>query len=115
MTQDAEIIADMVKADEIKNAAPSSAVSADAVFLALRMRTSAKPRKYDKSDRHGPPPEWFEQALVELKGRPLPIHRFLLLTGRHAAPRSERYAVGAWLRASGRMPYKCGGELRFRI
>ena len=115
MTTDADIIADMAKADEIKGAAPGSAVTADAVFLALQMRTRAKPRKYHRSDSNAPPPEWFTEALATLKGRSLTIGDFVLLSGRLGAPRSERYAVGQWLRASGRQPYKCGGELRFRI
>ncbi|MDG2526577.1 hypothetical protein P6166_14565 [Stenotrophomonas sp. HITSZ_GD] len=115
MTTDAEIIADMVKADEIKSAAPGSAVSADAVFLALRLGARQKPRKYHSSDRDAPAPEWFADALVRLKGLPLTIGSFALLAGRGGAPRGERYAIGRWLRASGREPYKCGGELRFRI
>jgi hypothetical protein len=114
MTSDHDIIADMTKADCIKNAAPGSAVTADAIFLALRA-CKKPPRKYHKSDRNGPPPDWFIAALESLKGRSLTIGGFLLQAGRIPAPREERYAVGAWLRAAGREPYKCGGELRFRI
>lgn len=115
MTPDAEIIADMAKADEIKSAAPGSAVSADAVFLALQMRARQKPRKYHRSDWDAPPPDWFAEALTLLKGRALTIGGFLMLSGRGHASRGERYAVGRWLRGSGREPYKSGGELRFRI
>lgn len=115
MTPDADIVADMAKADEIKRAAPGSAVSIDAVFLALRLRVAHKPRKYHRSDRDAPAPTWFAEALVALEGRSLTIGGFLTLSGRAPAPRGESYAVGQWLRASGRKPYKCGGEQRFRI
>jgi len=107
------IIRDMLRADQIKALLPQSAVSADAVFLAIRAAT--RPKRGYKPATDSAPPTWFFDALESLKGRKLTIGKFALLAGRLPMDKRGRNDLGMWLRQSGRMPYKAGGEQLFRI
>jgi hypothetical protein len=115
---DQEIIDQIMRADAIKAQVPQSGVSADAIFARLgseSRRNIAKPQRFYRSQRNLPPPEWFNQALIDLSGHSLTIGAFLQLAGRGDAGRPERCAVGKWLRDTGRHPVKHGGEQRFSI
>lgn len=115
---DHEIIDQIMRADAIKAQVPQSGVSADAIFARLwndGRKRSISPNRFHKSQRDLPPPDWFNQALVDLSGRALTIGGFLTLSGRGDAKRPERCAVGKWLRDSGRRPFKRGGDQLFRI
>ncbi|MGR4877267.1 hypothetical protein [Pseudoxanthomonas sp. LARHCG66] len=110
----ADIVADMKRADLIKSMAPDSGVSVDAIFHRLATPVVKRTKAYTSRGGY-PAPDWFNEALEAHKGQRVSIRRFMILCGRPDASFSERRDVGAWLRASGRFPASHGGELRFRI
>jgi hypothetical protein len=107
------IVYDMKRADRIKEVVPASEVSADAIFIALRM--AEKPRRGYTKQQHPEPPPWFYDALAQFQGQILTIGRFAFLAGKMAMNKRERNALGAWLRGTGRRPSKSGGEQVFTI
>lgn len=111
--QDHQITEAMARADRIKATAPASAVTADAIFVAIctGTRTARARRPPSESDA----PEWFAHALKALQGKRLTVGRFMVLAGKTPATKAEKNAVGRWLRASGREPKRQGGEQLFMI
>ena len=117
MMDDFQMIEAAQRAERIKAAAPYLAVSTDAIFTAIVLgkrkpgRPAFRPRVAMPEDA----PAWFEDALKEQKGKALTIGKFMLFAGRFPYCKKEAYAIGRWLRASGRMPRKCGGQQLFDI
>jgi hypothetical protein len=107
------IVYDMKRAERIKEVVPSTEVSADAIFIALRM--AEKPRRGYTKQQHPEPPPWFYEALAHFQGQKLTIGRFAFMAGKVAMNKRERNALGAWLRGTGRRPSKSGGEQVFTI
>ena len=115
MNTDEDLIEDILRAESIKQAAPGSAVTEDAIFLALRLRPRSAERQTVRRASSSPPPAWFALALQDLRGRSLTIREFLTLSRRQDATINEARDVGRWLRESGRTSYKSHGWRKFRI
>lgn len=115
-TFDDQIIRDMQCADQLKAKAPNSAVTADAIFLALRgLPAGRRAKRANRTPSYGLPPQKFHDALAYLKGRSLTIGEFTTLSGMGPAGKQQRNAIGAWLRTTGRMPRKSGARQVFDI
>lgn len=116
MIFDKSILDDIAAAAQIKSTVPESTVSVDAIFLALRgIPQNRKRTRKNTTTSYGVPPERFHEALVMLKGRALTIGEFTVLAGMSPASKTERNAIGAWLRITGRKPRKSGSRQVFDI
>lgn len=115
MMPDVQIIHDMRCADRIKAKAPESAVTADAIFLALRASSRQAKPVLPYSGSAGLPCPKFHAALDSLKGQALTVGEFMMLGGMMPARKPQKDAVGLWLRASGRKPRSTGGRRVFDI
>lgn len=117
MIDDVQIIEAAQRAERIKAVMPQLAVSTDAIFSAIILgkRKPGRPGKAPMIVMPTDSPEWFAEALDAMKGRALTIGRFMVLAGRAPYTRREAAAVGRWLRASGRLPRKSGGDQLFDI
>ena len=123
--QDIQIVHNMIRADQIKASAPTSAVSADAIFIAL-CAASKENQRVEQSSlsstlplrvpiSSGEPPVVFLEALARLKGRALTVGEFMAHAGMLPADKRQRNAVGAWLRAAGCRRRKSGARAVFDI
>lgn len=111
--KDETIIERMQHADRIKAMSPVSGVSADAIFIALCVTKS--PTTSKRTDIISHPPQWFNDALIALSGQRLTVGGFMMFAGQPGGSKTEKNYVGAWLRASGRQPFKRGGQHLFKI
>lgn len=116
MIEDIQILEAAQRAERLKAALPKITVSTDAIFNAIILgkRRVGRPRQAARGLPDAPP-DWFTQSLECLKGRSLTVGQFLMHSGIIGATKAERNSVGRWLRASGRMPRKRGGEQLFDI
>ena len=112
-----QVIEAAQRAERIKAVMPQLAVSADALFIAIVLgrRKAGRPKTARNVAMPSEPPEWFTQALADLKGRAMTIGKFVILAGQYPSSMQQKVAIGRWLRASGRMPRKRGGNQVFDI
>ena len=117
MIDDMQIMEALQRAERIKAVMPHLTVSTETLFtvIALGKRKPGRPRMLPKFTPPDEPPDWFDEALVLLKGRKLTIGKLMLMSGRFPITRLEARAVGRWLRATGGQPKKRGGEQVFDI
>lgn len=117
MIDDLQIFEAANRANRLKNIMNPSPVSADAIFMAIILgkRSPGRPRSRQMAKAAMDPPDWFTETVAQYQGRSVEIKRFVVLAGRFPAPLTERMAIGRWLRASGRMPRKCGGKQLFDL
>jgi len=94
-------------------------VSLDTIFNALACGHLAEQREHRRQqqvqDRPTKPPEWFAETLTRMAGEKATVSRFLMMAGRYPVQRAEAVDVGRWLRESGRIPTKKGGQLIFDL
>jgi hypothetical protein len=92
-------------------------VSLDAIFISLASgQESTGPAKRRRVTEE-PAPEWFNETLKKLRGsgEKITIGRFLLLSGKFPATRSDSLSVGRWLREAGIPEQKTGGNILFEM
>ena len=114
MSVEKMILEDIALADRIKSQAPESAVSADAIFHCVRSLPKTRKRKV-KTTWPSVPPDEFHEAVKRLRGQALTVGEFIFRAGFGPAGKSQRDAIGRWLRASGRKPRSCGGRRVFDL